>query len=135
MSNIYPDKFSTYCKTPNLKGAFVTIVQPSRPSDCKNCGGIGTMIIFLATEGPYDFVPNGVIERAKGDIPAKYVIAKWVNGKWWGGRSVEEACPVCHGLGIEPGYVEPPISMRQGIITNPLKIVKSEVEVDDYTDI
>lgn len=133
--SIYPAQFSTYCKNPNLKGAFVTIIKPSRPGDCKNCGGIGTMIIFLATEGPYDFSPNGLIEHANGDTPAKYVIAKWVNGKWWGGRSVEEACPVCHGLGIEPDYVKPPISMRKAIMANPLKIIKSEVETEDYTDV
>ena len=86
------------------------MIDPARPGDCKNCGGIGTLIIFLATEGPYDFPPNG-----------KDMIAKFHNGKWWGGKSVEEACTVCHGLGRDPDYVAPPLRIREldmaGVVT------------------
>jgi hypothetical protein len=124
----YPPQFEVYCRNPGLKAAFVSEIKPSRESDCKNCGGIGTFVIFLATEGPYDYPPNGVVEKARNGIPAKQIIAKYVNGKWWGGKSVEEACPVCHGLCIEPGYLAKPIRQRR------MELPEMAADKPDYTD-
>jgi hypothetical protein len=130
---IYPKMFDVYCKQSGLKAAFVSEIPPSRESDCKNCGGLGTLIIFLATEGPYDFPPSGIVEKSKtvnGEfVPAKQIIAKFVNGKWWGGKSVEEMCPVCHGLAIDPNYVAKPVRQRK------LALPDMAIEKVDYTDV
>ena len=106
MSRVYPPEFKQRCKDPSLKGAFVSIIEPVSKKDCANCGGIGTMVIFLATEGPFDFVPSG-----------KGIIAKSVNisgvDKWFGGKHVEDMCPVCKGTGRDPSYVEQPAVKRE----------------------
>jgi hypothetical protein len=117
----FPPEFKKHLATPNIKGAFVSNINPVHPRDCKNCGGVGTIMLFLATGGPFINVPSG--------------IAHWADGRWWKGKNFEEMCPDCKGNGIDPKYVEQPVSMRTDRLTNPLKVVNSEVEVGDYTDV
>jgi len=123
MKHIYPQSFKEMWKVPGLKMACISEHLPLNKSNCENCGGHGIMYTFIADSGPFKSAAIG------NDV------SKFAEGKWWVGKNYADTCPVCKGTGIETGYVEPPISMRQGIITNPLKIVKSEVEANDYTDI
>ncbi len=132
---IYPPEFTEYCKNANLKGAFVREIKPSHPRDCHNCGGVGSIVIFLVTEGPFEFPPNGCIEPRKGERQAKFITATYVNGKWWGGMSQEKNCPVCHGSGILPGWEEQPISIdHQQLDTFDMLKKTKPIEVEDYTD-
>jgi len=117
MSRVYPPRFAEYCKSTSLRGAFVSIIEPLSKHDCPNCGGIGTLVIFLATEGPFDFVPYG-----------KGIIAKSVKihdvDKWFGGKHVEEMCPVCRGTGRDPNYVEQPVVKRDCRVAEVVKAVE-----------
>jgi len=100
----FPPEFQTLLRTPNIKAAFFSKIEPLHPRDCKNCGGIGTMILFIATGGPFMNVPGG--------------IAHWHNDRWWEGKNIEKACPICKGLGINPGYVEQPPKQRELVLTD-----------------
>ena len=104
MSMIMPDGFKKFWNDPKSKGAFVSVISPMHPRDCKNCGGIGTIILFVATGGPFINVPSGV--------------AHWHNDRWWSGKNYEEGCPVCKGTGINPGYVEQPPKQRELVLTD-----------------
>ena len=126
MSVNFPKEFTQHLAKPNLKGAFFSMPEPGghHPRDCKNCGGVGVMYLFLATGGPFNNPPQG-----------KGIIAKWANGKWWAGTNEGGICPDCKGTGVTPGFVEPPASMRA--ITMPKMVTreKVEVEAEDYTDV
>ena len=94
----FPPEFRKHLTTPNIKGAFVSKIEGKHPRDCKNCGGIGTIILFIATAGPFISVPSG--------------IAHWADGKWWAGKNFEEACPDCKGTGLNPHFQEQPVKIR-----------------------
>lgn len=97
----FPPEFQTYWKMPGTKTAFVSEIQPKRPADCGNCGGVGTMVTFCARQGPFDNVPVGAS-----------VVAHYANGKWWGGSNFSASCPVCKGTGRNPQHKESPIRMN-----------------------
>ena len=88
-----------YIKAPTTKKALFTMVEPIHPRDCKNCGGIGVMYLFIANGGPFINVPGG--------------IAKFADGKWWSGENIGGMCDVCKGTGIDPNYVEKPAKQRE----------------------
>jgi len=92
MNKKFPPEFKKHLATPGIKGAFVSDIRGTHPRDCKNCGGVGTIILFIAVDGPFRDVPQG--------------IAHWADGHWWAGKNYEEDCPVCKGDCIDPTYVE-----------------------------
>jgi hypothetical protein len=119
MNRHFPPKFTSLSKEPSTKAAFFSDLKPAHPRDCKNCGGLGTMIIFIATGGPFVNVPSG-----------KDLIAHWYDNRWWAGKNYEDACPDCKGTGIDPNFKEQPASQRE------LNIGKVGKEAQaDYSDI
>lgn len=102
MSIQFPREFTPMWKAAGVKAAFVTEAHPNKPSDCVNCGGIGTMTTFCATAGPFN-VP-----------PAPNHVGHFANGKWWSGQNYSFNCPVCNGSGLNPQVAAPEI--RQGVI-------------------
>lgn len=98
MTKIFPPEFKQHLANTALKGAFISDIHPVHPRDCHNCGGVGTMVLFLATGGPFREVPTG--------------ISHFSAGKWWVGKNVEEICPVCKGSGQYSDYIEQPIRQR-----------------------
>lgn len=119
MSRKYPPEFNQLVKDPNVRGAFVSVLDRRHPKECPNCGGIGTLIIFLATAGPLL------------DPPGSPAIAKFVNDNWWAGMSDERACPICKGTGIDPKFKQPRTHHHQldmeGVVKDTPKM--------DYTDV
>jgi DnaJ-class molecular chaperone len=99
MNRNFPTEFKKHLTTPGIKGAFVSMIEGRHPRDCKNCGGIGTIILFIATNGPFNNVPSGV--------------AHFADDKWWSGKNFEEACPNCKGTGIDPNYAERTVKIRE----------------------
>ena len=104
MSIKFPPVFQTYWKMAGIKAAFVTEAQPKHPGECSNCGGIGTLTTFCATQGPFDNPPGGKL------------IAHFGNGKWWGGANYSAICPVCNSTGKDPEYKSSPVR------ANPIKV-------------
>src|SRR5512139_1730329 len=102
----FPTEFKRHLANPTLRGAFFSQIEGRHPRDCKNCGGIGVIYLFLATGGPFNNPPHG-----------KDIIAKSVNGKWWAGTNEGGICPDCKGTGVIPGFVEPPIKQRELVTT------------------
>lgn len=114
----FPDNFKVFLSDRLLKGAFFSKIEGRHPRDCKNCGGIGVIYIFLATGGPFNNPPTGA-----------NIVAHFAEGKWWAGKNEGGICPDCKGTGVQPGFVEPPALMRQ---LDTEGVVKP---VADYTDI
>jgi len=100
----FPPEFKGLIAAPTTKAAFFSDIKPMHARDCKNCGGIGTMILYIATGGPFVNPPGG--------------IAHFANDRWWSGTNIEKACPDCKGLGIDPNYVEKPIVQRELVLTD-----------------
>lgn len=65
-------------------------LYPTQPlASCQNCGGVGTMMIFLIQSGPY-MVPAGAVKWL--DFPEG-------DGRpsgWYTGELKVGYCPVCH---------------------------------------
>jgi hypothetical protein len=116
MKNVYPQSFKELWKMPGIKKACVTAIPKTKLSDCENCGGLGVMYSFIADGGPFESPGN------LGEV------SKFAEGKWWVGKNYADQCPVCHGSGVEPGWVQPPIRQMDipAIVNQPVKA--------DYTD-
>lgn len=84
------------------KECFLSDIQPTNPYDCKNCGGMGIFILFIADEGPYLQPANPY--RSDGKT------SKWYNDRWWVGKSHSFRCPDCKGEGR---IVPPPAQIKQ----------------------
>jgi hypothetical protein len=87
----FPDVLVKLAQDPRVKKAFY-LEYEKQPGECENCGGMGVMSLFLATNGPFR-EPSG----------GKFV-CKWHDGWWWSAPSgdlhfgtVSAPCPVCHG--------------------------------------
>ena len=76
------------------KKSFFSEVQAG-PGDCLNCGGLGSLVLFVASEGPYP--TPAAPYRGDGKV------SKFYDGKWWIGNSHSFVCPECNGLG-KTGY-------------------------------
>ena len=60
--------------------------------DCPNCGGLGFLYLFCATDGPYE--TPAAAYRKDGRV------SKWHDGKWWVGNTEGFRCRDCDGLGL-----------------------------------
>ena len=73
-----------------VKKAFISDIQTSNPNECHNCGGVGTLTLFLATKGPF-----------QSSSASREDCNKWEEGVgWWVGQHHAVTCPQCDGLGI-----------------------------------
>jgi len=91
----FPPEFKNMMKEKGVRAVFVSDIVSPHPNHCTNCGGVGTMYIFIATMGPFEFPPQGRI------------ISHFSEGKWWGGRGFTFPCPKCGGRErtIAPGSI------------------------------
>jgi hypothetical protein len=105
-------------KSPDVKLALFLEYERD-PRLCENCGGVGFLSMFLATNGPFDSPGS-----------SKYV-SKFHNGKWWcapafeGENSTETMkygtvsapCPVCKGVkpNSDAPYVPMPDYLRSSM--------------------
>jgi hypothetical protein len=94
MTKQFPPDFKILLKQPGLKIAMLHEVECVNPLDCKNCGGLGTMILFLGFRGPF-LQPV----QYKDEVNKYDQDTYGGKGGWWSGRHVERPCPVCHGAG------------------------------------
>jgi hypothetical protein len=86
MSRNFPHEMQTFVKSSTLKLALLLEPDSCPPNSCKNCGGLGHLYVFGASEGPY----QNPTSPYRGDRK----ISKWHNGSF--------TCPDCKGL----GYIE-----------------------------
>lgn len=94
MDKHFPYEMKLVIEQPTVKAAFISDIQPKLETDCPNCGGLGTLMVFLATEGP--FQTPAAAYRADGKC------SKWNDNKWWVGNTYSFSCPDCGGLGSIP---------------------------------
>ncbi len=88
MTNIqFPPEFNQLMSAAGVRAAFVSILAPPNPNYCANCGGAGTMYIFVATVGPLTVCPD----RSR-------LIAHFADNRWWLGKGYEFPCPVCRSV-------------------------------------
>ena len=71
------------------KKSFLSDIASNNPADCRNCGGMGILILFVATDGPFNSPASPY--RSDGKV------SKWYDGKWWVGESHSFTCPECGG--------------------------------------
>ncbi len=83
----FPPEFDQLIKPSGVSAAFVSELSSSNPSHCVNCGGAGTMYVYIATVGPMNVCPD-----------KSRLIAHWADGKWWLGKGYEFPCPVCQSV-------------------------------------
>ncbi len=87
MDKQFPPEFQQLMQAPNVRKAVVSDLKSPNPNDCPNCAGMGSMVIYIATRGPFNSPASG-----------KDVVTKYADGKWWGGKHYEFPCPVCRSL-------------------------------------
>src|SRR5512139_1932814 len=93
MDKQFPPTLTQFVRTQKniLKIILLLETETDSPADCHNCGGIGQLYLFAATEGPYK-VPTAPYRTDDK-------VSKFHDGKWWVGNTVGFTCPVCGGLG------------------------------------
>lgn len=82
----FPVEFQEAWNRTDTKAAFVSEIKPMLPSECMNCGGLGFLATFVATEGPY-----------KSPSPKHKEISHFDGEHWWVGETIAAECPVCKG--------------------------------------
>lgn len=87
-----PDELFAKAQDPRVKVALL-LEYKADPDGCSNCGGMGFISMFLATNGPFDGPGSGK------------QVSKYHNGKWWCAPSgsmefgtISATCPVCAGI-------------------------------------
>ena len=140
MKPVIPYDWQAHIKNPSFKHVLWEPCTIHTARDCKNCGGLGTMVLFLATNGPFHDPPSGTIKSGKYGPDGKEivisVVAKWYDKRWWAGKHIESECPVCHGTGDDPNYKEPEFTQRELKLDGVVKEKKIEVQEEvDYTDV
>ena len=90
MRKQFPREFSTLVRGIGVKKAFVSDAVALNPLECDNCGGVGTLTLFLATKGPFQ----------SPEPPNKETVNKYEDPfGWWVGSNYSFPCPVCDGIG------------------------------------
>lgn len=116
----FPPEFKQLMSASNVRAAFVSEVTSPNPSACPNCGGAGTLYIYVATVGPLNACPD-----------KSRLISHWSDGKWWLGKGFEFACPACSGKAAK--YVSQPNLPMQ---PSPVRDAMEELEEKlSHTDI
>ena len=82
---LFPPEFKMYMKDPTTRAAFISENTSPNPSDCKNCGGVGYLFLFVATGGPFR-------------DPTQNKVNHWSPEGWWTGKTQQALCPVCHNV-------------------------------------
>ena len=102
MDKHFPYEMKLLIKQDTVKAAFLSNIESKLPNDCQNCGGFGVLVVFIATEGPY--------QSPAAPYRADNKTSHWHDDKWWVGSSYSFPCPDCAGLGlikpIKPKYVQ-----------------------------
>lgn len=83
MDRQFPNEFKQLMRAPDVKAAFVSEIESPNPNACQNCGGSGSVCIFIATVGPLNSPVGGKL------------VSHYADDKWWGGSNFVFACPVC----------------------------------------
>jgi hypothetical protein len=86
------------------KMSFLSDITSNRLTDCKNCGGMGNLYLFIASEGPYREPANPY----RGDNKS----SKFHDGKWWIGETHAFQCPDCRGTGEAKQFQGVSVSYR-----------------------
>ena len=91
----YPVEFRTLAKAIDVKWFRVSDIQAILPSDCKNCGGVGWLGIFVSKRGPFKSPGHPYGEETSKWDQETYA----GQGGWWVGKTFTLPCPVCLGSG------------------------------------
>jgi len=134
MDRHFPSEFKFLATQEAVKACFVSEVQ-GLPGDCPNCGGVGVLAIFLATEGPYQ-APTAPYRSDKKT-------SHFHDGAWWVGKTSCFPCPDCKGLGRlgvggQPERQVPWTHKRSGISTvqeESERFEEEEVQVVEWSDV
>ena len=92
MDKVFPVDFKFYATEPGVKKALILDIPLQSADSCPNCGGLGNMLLFVCTGGPFSSSPG----------PGK--IGKWHDNAWWEGQTFGAQCPVCKGFGKDKSY-------------------------------
>jgi hypothetical protein len=87
MDKIFPPEFKPYCRAPEVRAAWISVIEPITPLLCENCGGLGFFVLTIAIGGPFV------------SPPSIGVVGHYANGKWWLTKCYVADCPVCHNEG------------------------------------
>ncbi len=137
----YKSLFNFYLKDPSSKYIIPLYHEPPEKRYCPYCGGLKAMSIFSVIDGPFmDQPPRAgkITEDGKAILAAhwfddtpEYKIKKG----WYLGVDIAVSCPNCHGLGMDPEWVEKPVRQRDLDVTEAVKAVPEVEYAQDYTDI
>jgi hypothetical protein len=121
-----PSVITFALKDPATKAAWISEF-PVLPGKCQNCGGVGIVAAFIATEGPYDTPAH---KRGEVWLTSKTEI---INGltKYWVGQTISAPCPDCQNQ-LAPTSVTPTHTFDASRIKK-LANDKSTRRDDDYT--
>lgn len=142
----FKEAFKFYVRDPKSRFVQPIYTRPPHPRDCVHCGGLGRLIVFVASDGPFSDAPTGSYNTnyAEADGTSyKFrmsVVAKWLGDGWYAGKHEAAVCPACHGTRRNQDYVEPPLSERSmpevDFVKTDSKHIAEEVEyVEDYTNV
>lgn len=81
-----PKELQLMMKNADTKKAFIYEVPKTNPNACENCGGAGTVHVFIAVAGPFQ------------SPPGLGKVGHYDNG-WWQGNMFSSTCPDCNGVG------------------------------------
>ena len=101
----YPKDFKLWATGLDVKAAWATQQDVLNEAiDCPNCGGLGTMSIFIAKRGPFkDPTVPGIEDDGhyvNGQKKISFHLTNhFAEGMWWAGQVKTSVCPVCEGSG------------------------------------
>jgi len=90
MDRQFPPEIKLLLRSSGIKTAFISDIPATNPNECRNCGGVGTLTLFIGTKGPFQSPSS-----SRDDCN------KYEDGVgWWVGQHHSVKCPVCEGIGV-----------------------------------